>query len=145
MKNFKLKDFTDLFGLKGFWRGALFAYFLLLMHQDYLGKEGYIERVNHGWVDISWYFWLIPIALVMLSFVKNLFIEFYAHLKGEILSLEQTKSELQALRPPNRYGGFNGLPRVIDIPPLDESVPENATHEFFNAPKIHQKNDKSSK
>lgn len=47
--------------------GALFAFSLMALFQDALGREAYVQFVNAHWSEVAWWFWLFPIAANLFS------------------------------------------------------------------------------
>ena len=45
---------------RSFWSGYFLALCIVSLVQDYRGKEGMLERIEHHWVDAKW---SVPIAL----------------------------------------------------------------------------------
>lgn len=47
--------------------GGLFSVSLMGLHQDWLGREGYVEYISTHWVDIPWAVWLIPLVTSLVT------------------------------------------------------------------------------
>lgn len=50
---------------ENFWLGFFAHAFIACLFQDYYGLDRYISLVSAGWVDLRWWVWLFPLALVM--------------------------------------------------------------------------------
>jgi hypothetical protein len=65
--------------IKSFWHGAISYWALNSLHQDILGKEGYIQKVQTNWIDSMI---TIPLAIIVIIFVA---VDLYAKYKIKAL------------------------------------------------------------
>lgn len=57
-----------------FLTGVVFALLTLMLIQDFIGKEAYIELINKHWVEATaWWFWLFPAILFLVQYGYDLY------------------------------------------------------------------------
>jgi len=44
--------------------GVLMSSAFDALFQDFLGKEKFIEYLEVTWIDITWWFWIVPLLLL---------------------------------------------------------------------------------
>lgn len=54
------KDLSDAFA-----RGIFIAMLGFGMMQDYMGLEDYVAYVRSDWYQLTWWYWLVPILLLL--------------------------------------------------------------------------------
>ena len=51
---------------RSFVYGIIFAFLVLVLAQDVVGKENYLQMASDGWIDTNPLIWVLPIITVFL-------------------------------------------------------------------------------
>ena len=58
-----------------YWSGMATAFAMSCAFQDFLGKDGYLEVIQKGWVDYGPYMWIVWVVLAFIATSTHLYIK----------------------------------------------------------------------
>lgn len=50
----------------GFWSGVLVCLCAMAIHEDWLGRDAYIQHIQDHWVNTKWWYWVVAIFAILL-------------------------------------------------------------------------------